>query len=190
MTPIYMCDEAFWGRSEAKSCGNEQEQEQKKAERTWTDVKGTIDKGSFWFCGQKPICGFLCTEEDSYLFQTALAAWRATGLTQPICESHRKPAKFRVVKDMLKKSYGQPYFTCQSRENPCSLWFCYHNKPCAVKQVKKQGPNTGKKFFCCCNENRCDYFEWCSEELPKQHVAMAPFVPLFYSRYYPDAQQN
>ena len=67
----------------------------------------TTDKGSFWFCGQKPSCGFLCTEEDGYLFQTALTAWRATGLTQPICESHRKPAKFRVVKDMLKKSYGR-----------------------------------------------------------------------------------
>ena len=30
----------------------------------------------------------------------------ATGLTQPICESHRKPAKFRVVKDMLKHLMG------------------------------------------------------------------------------------
>jgi hypothetical protein len=161
----------------------------------------TTDKGSFWFCGQKPSCGFLCTEEDGYLFQTALTAWRATGLTQPICESHRKPAKFRVVKDMLKKSYGRPYFTCASRKNPCSLWMwadekeaekpnCYHNEPCAVKRVKKQGPNTGKKFFCCCNENRCDYFEWGPEELPKQPDTMAPFVPLFYSRYYPDPQQN
>ena len=63
----------------------------------------TTDKGSFWFCGQ---------EEDGYLFQTALTAWRAIGLMQPICESHQKPAKFRVVKDMLKKSYGRPYFMC------------------------------------------------------------------------------
>ena len=63
-------------------------------------------------------------------------------------------------------------------------------EPCAVKRVKKQGPNTGKTFFCCCNENRCDYFEWGPEELPKQPDAMAPFVPLFYNRYYPDAQQN
>ncbi|CAB4006046.1 endonuclease 8-like 3 isoform X2 [Paramuricea clavata] len=159
------------------------------------------NKGSFWFCGKKPSCGFLCKEEDGYLFQIALTTWRAMGLTQPICESHRKPAKFRVVKDMLKKSYGRPYFTCASRENPCSLWMwaeekeaekpnCYHNKPCAVKRVKKQGPNTGKKFFCCCNKNRCDYFEWGPEELPKQPDTMAPFVPLFYNRYYPDAQQN
>jgi hypothetical protein len=67
---------------------------------------------------------------------------------------------------------------------------CYHNEPCGVKQVKKQGPNTGKKFFCCCNENRCDYFEWVPEELPKQPDTMAPFVQWFYNRYYPDAQQN
>jgi hypothetical protein len=26
--------------------------------------------------------------------------------------------------------------------------------------------------------------------LPKQPDTMAPFVPLFYNRYYPDAQQN
>jgi hypothetical protein len=35
---------------------------------------------------------YVQTEEDGYLFQTARTAWRATGLTQPICESHRKPA--------------------------------------------------------------------------------------------------
>ena len=60
----------------------------------------------------------------------------------------------------------------------------------AVKRVKKEGPNMGKKFFCCCNENQCDYFEWGPEELPKQPGTMAPFVPLFYSHYYPDPQQN
>ena len=48
----------------------------------------------------------------------------------------------------------------------------------------------GKIFFCGCNENWCDYFEWGPEELPKQTDTMAPFVPLYYSRDYPDAQQN
>ncbi|CAB4028297.1 endonuclease 8-like 3 [Paramuricea clavata] len=140
---------------------------------------------------------FLTFYYDGYLFQTALAAWRATGLTQPICESRQKTAKFRVFKDMMNKSYGRPYFTCASWENPCSLWMwadekeiekpnCYHNELCAVKRVKKQGPNTGKKLFCCCNENQCDYFEWSPEELPKQPDTMAPFVPLFDSRYYPE----
>ncbi|CAB4043754.1 Hypothetical predicted protein, partial [Paramuricea clavata] len=52
---------------------------------------------------------------------------------------------------MLKKSYGRPYFTCASRENPCSLWMwadekeiekpnCYHNELCAVKRVKNKVP--------------------------------------------------
>jgi hypothetical protein len=77
---------------------------------------------------------------------------------------------------MLKKSYGRPYFTCASRENPCSLWMWADEK-----EVEKPNcyHNTGKKFFCCCNENRCDYFEWGPEELPKQPDTMAPFVPLF-----------
>ncbi|CAB3990569.1 Hypothetical predicted protein [Paramuricea clavata] len=88
---------------------------------------------SFWFCGQKPSCGFLCTENEGYVYQMALAAWRAIDLKQPICESHHKPAKFRVVKDIQKESYGRPYFTCAERENPCSLWMWADEK-----QVEKQ----------------------------------------------------
>jgi hypothetical protein len=79
----------------------------------------------------------------------ALAAWRAIDLKQPICESHHKPAKFRVVKDIQKESYGRPYFTCAERENTCSLWMwadekqvekpnCHHGQPCVMKKVKKR----------------------------------------------------
>jgi ssDNA-binding Zn-finger/Zn-ribbon topoisomerase 1 len=81
----------------------------------------TTKNGSFWFCGQNPSCGFICTEEEGFLIQKAIAAWRSTNLEQPICETHRKPARFRVVKDMLKESFGRPYFTCSMRQNPCSL---------------------------------------------------------------------
>ena len=34
----------------------------------------TTKNGSFWFCGQQPSCGFICTEDEGFLFQRALAA--------------------------------------------------------------------------------------------------------------------
>jgi hypothetical protein len=154
----------------------------------------TTKKRSFWFCGQKPSCGFLCTEDEGYVYQMALAAWRAIDLKQPICESHHKPAKFRVVKDIQKESYVRPYFTCAERENPYSLWMwadekqvekpnCHHGQPCVMKKVKKEGPNTGRKLFCCCNENQCGYFEWAPEE-PLQPTIPEPFIPMFYNSTY------
>ena len=67
-------------------------------------------------------CGFTCSEDEGYTFQRALEAWRSTNVEQPVCDEHRKPARFRVVKDLQKESYGRPYFTCADCESPCSLW--------------------------------------------------------------------
>ena len=64
----------------------------------------TTKEGSFWFCGQKPSCGFICAEDEGYAFQRALGAWRNTNIEQPICDIHRRPAKFRVVKDFSRTS--------------------------------------------------------------------------------------
>ena len=154
--------------------------------------RSTTKKGSFWFCGQNPGCGFICVEDEGFLFQKAIATWRSTNLEQPICETHRKPAKFRVVKDMLKESFGRPYFTCAMREDPCSLWIwadenhvekpnCHHGQPCAMRKVKKLGPNTGRRFFRCSNETSCGYFEWIPEESLKPHSVEEPFIPSFYN---------
>ena len=150
--------------------------------------------GSFWFYGQKPSCGFICMEEEGYAVQKALAAWRTTNLKQPICESHRKPVKFRVVKDLMKESYGRPYFTCADRENPCSLWMwadenqiekpnCYHGHQTVMKRVKRDRPNKGRLFFCCANEKSCQYFQWAPEEESAKPCG-DPFVPNFYNSLY------
>ena len=63
----------------------------------------TTKKGSFWFCGQKPRCGFICTEDEGYAFQRALEAWRNTNIEQPICDIHHRHVKFRVVKNTFRK---------------------------------------------------------------------------------------
>ena len=47
-----------------------------------------------------------------------------------------------------------------------------HKEPCALRTVKKDGPNKGKQFWVCCKpdgpknnpEARCDYFVWVSSK--------------------------
>ena len=135
----------------------------------------TTKKGSFWFCEQKPSCGFICSEDEGYTFQRALEAWRSTNVEQPVCDEHRKPARFRVVKDLQKESYGRPYFTCADCESPCSLWMwadknqveksnCHHELSTAMKRVRKDGPNKGRLFFCCVNEKPWGYFQMAPQE--------------------------
>ena len=110
-----------------------------------------------------------------YAFQRALKAWRNTNIEQPICNIHRRPVKFRVVKDYRKKAMEDINFTCADRKNPCSLWMwadenqikkpnCYHGQQTVMKRVKKDGPNKGRLFFCCANENSWEYFQWAPEE--------------------------
>ena len=152
----------------------------------------TMKNGSFWFCGQKPSCAFICTEDEGYIF---LEAWRNTNVKQPICDTHHRPAKFRVVRDLHKESYGRPYFTCADHENPCSLWMwadenqiekpnCYHGQQTVMKRVKKGGRNKGRLFFCCANKKSCQYFQWAPEEesaKPSSGDVEDSFVPKFYN---------
>ena len=68
-------------------------------------------KGSFSFCGQNQTCNFFCWENDGYLYEKAIAAWRSTNQPHPVCGGHNKRAKMRVVKDMMKESYGRPFLS-------------------------------------------------------------------------------
>ena len=95
-------------------------------------------------------------------------------------------------------SYGRPYFTCADRENPCSLWMsadenqiekpnCYHGQQTVMKRVKKDGPNKGRLFFCCANENSCQYFQWAPKEKstkPSSRDVEDSFLPNFYNSLY------
>ena len=156
----------------------------------------TTKNGSFWFCGQNPSCGFICTEDESYVFQRGLEAWRNTNVKQPTCESHQQPARFRVVNDLQKDNYGRPYFTCADRQNPCPLWMwadenqiekpdCYHGQSAAMKRVKTDGPNKRRLFFCCASDNSCRYFQWVPEQPVKSASRVEdPFKPLFYNDFF------
>jgi hypothetical protein len=82
----------------------------------------TTQNGSFWFCNQNPSCNFFCSEDEGYLFEKAIDAWKSTKQTHPKCTKHQKLAKMRVVKDLMKPNYGRPFFVCSDKAKPCSFW--------------------------------------------------------------------
>ena len=118
---------------------------------------------SFWFCNQNPSCNFFCSEDESYLCEKAAAAWKSTKQSHPRCEKNGKLGKMRLVKNLLKPSYGRPFFVCSDQSNPCSFWVwsdvqpiakpeCRHGFPCVIRKVKKEGVNKDRLFFCCAQE--------------------------------------
>ena len=140
-------------------------------------ASSTTENGSFWFCGQNPSCNFFCPEDAGHLFEKAINAWRATRQPHPLCNGHHELATMRVVKDVMKESYGRPSFVCLDKNNPRSFWIwgdvqpqilpmCRHGYPCVSRKVKKKGANQGRMCFCCAKEKEdsCRYFEWAPEE--------------------------
>ena len=82
-----------------------------------------------------------------------------------------------TVKNLLKPSYGRPFFVCSDQSNPCSFWTlgdvrpiakpeCRHGFPCVICKVKKEGINKDRLFFRLffAQENSCKYFEWVPAE--------------------------
>ena len=116
-------------------------------------------KGSFWFCNQNPSCNFFCSEDESYLYEKAAASrLEIYKTTTSFCEKHIKLAKMHVVKNLLKPSYGRPFFVCSDQLNPCSFWACGHVRPltkpecrhgfsCVIRKVKKEGINDKDRLF-------------------------------------------
>ena len=91
----------------------------------------------------------------------------------PCKPRERNFAKFYVVKDPEKESYGRPFFSCSKKDDQCEYFewgdevikekpLCKHGKRCRVWKVKKEGPNQGQSFARCPDprEERCDFFEW------------------------------
>ena len=138
-------------------------------------AQSTTEKGSFWFCNQSPSCNFFCSKDESYTYEKAAAVWKSTKQPHPRCEKHGKLAKMRVVKNLLKSNYGRPFFVCSDQSNPCSFWVwgdvqhvakpkCRHGFPSVIRKVKKETVNKDRLFFCCAQNDSCNYFEWVPEE--------------------------
>jgi ssDNA-binding Zn-finger/Zn-ribbon topoisomerase 1 len=140
-------------------------------------VYSTTGNGMFWFCGQNPTCNFICAENECYMYEKAITAWRCTEQPHPRCHKHGKLAWMCVVKDLMKESYGRPFFVCGEKTKPSPFWmwgdvhpiakpeWC-HGLPCVIRKVKKEGLNKDRLFFCCPNdkESTCPFFEWAPDE--------------------------
>ncbi len=129
-----------------------------------TAACSTTKHGTFWFCEQRPSCEFFCSDEDCYMYTKAVAAFRESGCLHPVCPTHQKLAKLRMVEDKMKQSYGRPFFVCAERENQCKFWqwgdvyerprpLCQHGMVCCERKVKKDGPNQNRLFYCCPKED-------------------------------------
>jgi hypothetical protein len=116
------------------------------------------ENGEFWFCEQKPSCHFICSEDEGYIYGTAMAAYHETEQPQPACCDNNL-AKLRVRKNMMKDNYGRPFLVCLKNTDKCEYfeWAnkiilerprCYHNEVSKRRCVRKSGPNKGRVFFC------------------------------------------
>jgi hypothetical protein len=47
-----------------------------------------------------------------------MEACQNSGSNHPICPTHQRLAKLRVVKD----NYGRPFFVCADRDDLCNFW--------------------------------------------------------------------
>ena len=92
------------------------------------------------------------------LIKTARCSWRANGPIHPVCDTHQRLARMKVVKDVSKLNFGRPFFVCCDRESPCKFWQwgdrhefpkpkCGHGLNACVRKVKKEGENQGRLFF-------------------------------------------
>ena len=152
-------------------------------------AQSTTQNGTFWYCNQNPGCNFVCSAEESYLYEKAIFAWRVTEQLHPRCAEHNRLAGMHVVKDLMKANYGRPFFRCSDKKKPCSFWMwgdvhpiakpeCRHGLSCAIRKVKKEGLNKDREFFCCPNdkESSCKYFDWVPEE-PYEDISLAESPP-------------
>ena len=113
------------------------------------------------------------------MFGKAITSFRENGCVHPMCFGHGRTAKMRMVKHTNNKNYGRPFLVCSERDDPCAFWqwgdifegvkpVCQHNLICRTKNVKKEGPNQGRLFYCCPHprDSACDLFAWKPEEDP------------------------
>ena len=145
---------------------------------------------TFWYCKQSSTCHFELCGYDKYkaLYCDGVKTFLATNQELPKCcavnkspmnDEHgveRNNAKMKVV-TMKKESFGRPYFVCSKENNRCNYFewgdqiivekpLCKHGNPSRMLVVKKEGPNKGRKFFCCAEqkEKDCKFFKWFEDQ--------------------------
>ena len=80
--------------------------------------------GKFLLCNKNnpKSCEFFYPDQDHSLCEMAMTMWRANGRIHPVCDTHQRLARMKVVKDVSQPNFGRPFFVCCDRENPCNFW--------------------------------------------------------------------
>ena len=153
-------------------------------------VTSTAENGTFWSCGEPSSC-FVCSEEETHLYDKAIKAFLATKQDRPMCcgivpapDAERHYAKFRVFTGTeshrwwsgYNEDIGRPVFTCGKNDerdprgcgyfewgdkNIVTLPICEHGMVCKVVN----NPDVGRSFSVCNRKenDQCSYFEWGDE---------------------------
>ena len=144
------------------------------------------ENGTSWSCGEPSSC-FVCSEEETHLYDKAIKAFLATKQDRPRCcgivpapDAERRYAKFRVYTGTekhiwwtaYKEDIGRPFFVCGKNDernprgcgyfawgdkNIVALPICEHGMVCKVVN----NPDVGRPLFMCRKKiGDCGYFEW------------------------------
>ena len=145
------------------------------------------------YCRQPSTCHFNVYSNDRHkdIYCKAVKTFLATNQKLPTCcaetagSTVRNYAKMKVVNDKEKGSFGRLYFVCSKFKNKCNYFewgdqvivekplckhgnspLCKHGNSSRLMTVKKEGPNKGRKFFCCAErkENSCKFFQWFEDQ--------------------------
>ena len=103
-----------------------------------TAAYSTTQNGSFRFYNQSPSCHFFYSENEGYLTEKAIESWKSTKQPHPGRDGHQKLARSRrrVIKNLLKPTYGRPFFVCSNQSNPCSFWVWGDVRPIAKPECR------------------------------------------------------
>ena len=106
------------------------------------------------------------------MYTKAMAAFRESYCLHLVCR-HQRYAKLCVVEDQMKQSYGRPLCVLSEKIlvnsgnrvtylSPRPL--CLYGLVCCERNIKKDGPNQYRLFYCCPKGNACSLFAWKPKE--------------------------
>ena len=115
---------------------------------------------------------------------TYVASKMGWGASMGTLTTGGKWSQVEAQENLLKANYGRHFFVCSDQTNPCSFWAwgdvqavakpkCRHGVPSVIRKVKKETVNKDRLFFCCAQEDSCNYFEW----VPEESYSHTKFLP-------------
>ena len=78
-----------------------------------------LQKGTFWFCGQKPSFEFFCPTKIALCLEKPCHLFREIGCVNPRCLGMDGRQRCKWLKMCIT---GRPFFVCSERDDPRAFW--------------------------------------------------------------------